>query len=98
MRLKDRLRAFLHPVDHLPAPPTLEGRVEALEAKIAALEALQLDRELQWTETKDKLLRYLKRVQELDRRHGGAGNGSDDGHAAALAQVLALKYPKRGGE
>jgi hypothetical protein len=96
MRLKDRLRAFLHPVDHLPAPPTLVARLEALEAKLAALETLQLDRELQWTETKDKLLRYLKRVQELDRRHGSNSGGEGDAHASALAQVLALKYPKRG--
>lgn len=72
-----------------------------LRSKVEQLEGLQLDRELQWTETKDKLLRYLKRVQELDRR-AGEEPGGNAARAAQLAKVLETKFPhgtppRRGG-
>lgn len=72
----------------------LADTLHALEARVAELESLQLQRELLWRETQDKLLRYLKRVQEVERREGTGGNGS---RAALMAAKFGRRSTSEGG-
>jgi hypothetical protein len=66
--------------------------VRELRAAVAALDAVQLDREVQWTETKDQVLRHLKRVQAI-RQH----QEEDKPDNGLVARVLASKFPRSGG-
>ncbi len=81
-------------------PPEASGAIEATQAEVRALrervEALERQRgalELHVTEATEKMLRYLKRVQELTRRGESAepSAGGDD----VLAEVLSRKFPRR---
>jgi len=83
-RLKNALQAA-------EAAQTLQVEVRELAGKIEALEAVQLAREVQWTETKDQVLRHLKRVQAV-RQHQDA-----DPAAELRNQLIARKFPRTGG-
>jgi hypothetical protein len=63
-RLSAALRAFRSAGRDLPAPETLEG----VAGRVAALEDIQVRRELEWAETKSALDRMLKRFAALDQR------------------------------
>lgn len=90
MWLPARLRNAL---ESLEAAQKLSVDVAELRGKIEALEALQLEREVQWTETKDQVLRHLKRVQAV-RQHLEAKEA--DPTRPSQATVLAMKY-RQGG-
>lgn len=64
----------------------LADTLAELTRRVADLEALQVSREIEWKETRDKLLRHLKRVSELDRRTG-------DGGSPARRALLSAKFP-----
>lgn len=68
----------------------LADTLRKLEARVGELESLQVSREIEWRETRDKLLRYLKRVSEVERR-----TGTDD--SPARRRLLALKFPNSTG-
>lgn len=90
MWLPARLRNAL---ESLETAQNLAAEVGELRGKIEALEALQLDREVQWTETKDQVLRHLKRVQAI-RQHQEAAE--EPSSRPSQATVLAMKYGKGG--
>ena len=90
MWLPARLRNAL---ESLETAQNLRVEVQELRAAVAALEAVQLDREVQWTETKDQVLRHLKRVQAV-RAHQDA---KDEPNGDLVARVLASKFPRSGG-
>jgi len=90
MWLPKRLRDLL---GSLEKAQNLSVDVGELRTKIEALEALQLDREVQWTETKDQVLRHLKRVQAI-RQHQEA---EEPAQSPVVAQLLARKFPRNGG-
>jgi hypothetical protein len=82
------------------AVATLATEVADLRTKVDGLDALQVDREIAWKETRDKLLRYLKRVQELDRRENGGDDESRESanpRTAQIAAILGMKFPKKEG-
>jgi hypothetical protein len=87
MWLPARLRNVL---ESLEAAQSLQVEVHELRGKIEALEALQLEREVQWTETKDQVFRHMKRVQAI-RQHADA---AEDPERPSLAAVIAAKYRK----
>lgn len=89
MWLPARLRGLL---ESLESAQKLSVDVGELREKIEALEALQLEREIQWTETKDQVLRHLKRVQAI-RQHQEA---NEEPGRPSQATVLAMKYGKGG--
>jgi len=76
-------------------PNDLADTLHGLSRRVASLEDIQLRRELEWTETRDKLLRYLKRLQELDRRQGGTEVGPS--WKESRQRLMAAKFPKREG-
>lgn len=86
--LPARLRSVL---ESLETAQNLQGEVQALQGKIEALEALQLDREVQWTEAKDQIFRHMKRVQAI-RQHAS----EPDTGAELRNQLIARKFPKGG--
>lgn len=88
MWLLTRLKNALESAE---AAQNLQGEVQELHAKVVALEAAQLDREVQWTETKDQVLRHLKRVQAI-RQH----SQEPDTGAELRNQLIARKFPKGG--
>jgi len=90
MWLPARLRNALESIE---TAQNLQVEVQELRAAVAALEAVQLDREVQWTETKDQVLRHLKRVQAI-RQHQEEADKPDNG---LVARVLASKFPRSGG-
>lgn len=90
MWLPARLRGLL---ESLQSAQKLSVDVGELREKIEALEALQLEREIQWTETKDQVLRHLKRVQAI-RQHQEAAEAEPG--RPSQATVLAMKYGKGG--
>ena len=71
----------------------LRAEVAQLAAHVRDLDALQVSRELTFRELSDKALKYLKRVQELDRRES-LEHAGDDGDL--MAEVLRRKFPRRG--
>lgn len=88
MWLLTRLRNALESAE---AAQSLQAEVRELTGKIEALEALQTDREVQWTEAKDQIFRHMKRVQAI-RQHA-----SEPDHGAELRnQLIARKFPKGG--
>lgn len=90
MWLPARLRNVL---GSLEKAQNLADEVQGLRAAVEALEAVQLEREVQWTETKDQLLRHLKRVQAIKQHQSQADDRSD-----LVAHVLARKFPRSGGQ
>jgi hypothetical protein len=90
MWLPTKLRSAL---ESLETAQNLQAEVQGLREKIEALEALQLDREVQWTETKDQVLRHLKRVQAV-RQHLEGDAPAEDPTRPSIAQVIAAKYKK----
>lgn len=88
MWLPARLRNVL---ESLEAAQSLLGEVGELRTKIEALEALQLEREVQWTETKDQVFRHMKRVQAI-RQHQEAAEPEG---RPTLAAVIAAKYSRK---
>lgn len=67
----------------------------ALEARVRALEDLQLKREVEWAETSEKLLRYLRRISAVEQRAAEReGGASSDPVTTAL---LRSKYPHANG-
>lgn len=69
----------------------LRGEIAQLRAQVRDLDALQVSREMTFRELSDKALKYLKRVQELDRREQLDGAGEDD----LVSEVLRRKFPRR---
>jgi hypothetical protein len=88
MWLPAKLRSAL---ESLETAQNLSVDVGELRGKIEALEAVQLERELQWTETKDQVLRHLKRVQAI-RQH----QLEPDLGAELRKQLIARKFPRGG--
>lgn len=88
MWLLTRLRNALESAE---AARSLQAEVKELTGKIEALEALQTDREVQWTEAKDQIFRHMKRVQAI-RQH----SQEPDLGAELRNQLIARKFPNRG--
>lgn len=70
----------------------LRGEIAQLRAQVRDLDALQVSREMTFRELSDKALKYLKRVQELDRREQLENGAGDDD---VLGEVLRRKFPRR---
>jgi hypothetical protein len=96
------LFGFLRRKRASPVPPVAPDKLEALEGILAQIRR-ELDelkgsealRELQHRELTDKVLRYMKRIQEVERRAEERANGQSGGSRAALAaRILDLKFPK----
>lgn len=87
-----RLFGFLRP------HRTLVGQVEALEKRLAELEAVQLNRELQFEETRSRIQRYLSRIAALDQKAKDREGESPSRNGHDLKELIRLKYPKLGGE
>lgn len=68
----------------------LREEVAQLRAQVRELDGLQLSREMTFRELSDKALKYLKRVQELQRR--GETSESDQSEQVSR-HLLALKFP-----
>lgn len=101
MRLKGFLRAFFGGSNHPPAPPAvpipseflkLSEQIAALTLRVEALDGLQVTREAEWAETRDKLLRWLKRSQELDSRQRRELETAAP-RTALVSAVLQSKFP-----
>lgn len=78
--------------------PDLSDTLQAVADRVDALERTQLGHELEWRETRDKLLRYLKRVQEIERRETPATNGPRGASRALLAAKFGRGDHNHGGE
>jgi len=77
----------------------LADTLRKLEGRVGELEALQVSREIEWKETKDKLLRHLKRVQELERRSTQDETNPTGYAGMARDAVLRAKFGRNtGGE
>ena len=91
--LRERLgaawRAFRAPGSHPVAVRTLH----ALEDRVAALEDIQVRRELEWAETKSALDRMIKRYNALDQRARAreGENGSAPRNRDQLREVMRQK-------
>lgn len=96
MGIWSRLFSRQPPSDTCTHPFVDPEAFQALAKRVEELERIQLDRELQWTETKDKLLRYLKRVQELDRRDQPQEPETPAGRPS-LSSVISAKFPRQTG-
>ena len=72
--------------------PLLHGleEVRALRDALDALEGQQLAREIEWRETKDQVMRHLKRVQAVE----GARKDAPD---PTTQRLLELKFGARHG-
>lgn len=75
-----------------PEPDTTED----LLRRVRELEAVQLEREVEWAKVKDSMLRYLKRAAAIEQRSRDRdeleGNGARDPVQATLLQ---MKFPPR---
>jgi len=69
LRLRERVRAFLH-----PNPPE-HVALSALQERVALLEAREVAHDVAWSEAKDQIARHLKRVSEVERRAKNRDNG-----------------------
>lgn len=77
----------------LETAQNLQGEVRELRQAVEALEGEQLRREMEWRETKDQVLRHLKRVQAIKQHEDAA---VEEPGRPSQATVLAMKY-NRGG-
>lgn len=84
-------RAFRNALESLQSAQLLAAEVTVLRQQVEALEATQLDREVQWTEAKDQIFRHMKRVQAI-RQHAS----EPDTGAELRNQLIARKFPKGG--
>jgi hypothetical protein len=75
----------------------LLSRQEACERAVRDLADVQVSREAAFTKLRDDVLRYFKRIQELDRRGINASSDDDAPRAAAIERVLQMKA-LRGGK
>lgn len=72
-----------HLVRRLRAPRIVDlgqvdqDSVQALTHRLEALESMQLQRDLQWHETRDQISRHLKRIAAIDQRRRMAGDDPD---------------------
>lgn len=87
-----RLFAFLRPDQRLA------DQVQALSAKVAELEASELQRELRTVELHDQIKRMLARMdthwqRQKDREEGPTDSAPDD----VTRMLLRAKYPKANG-
>lgn len=90
--LKAALRHDLPPAGEIPAADTLR----ALESRLAALEDIQVRRELEWAETKSALDRMLKRAAALDQRAREREPERNGRHATVEALLKAKGLLKEG--
>jgi hypothetical protein len=96
--IRDRLIRLLG--GHLAPPDHGEPRAEivALEARVRALEDVQLKRELEWAEVSEKLLRYIKRISAVDERaRQREEQQSPQSTDPVTLALLRSKYPQSGG-
>jgi len=91
MWLPARLRGFL---ESLESHQKLVVDLGELREKIEALEALQLSREVQWSEARDQIYRHLKRANAI-KQHQDKQDEAESGRPSQ-ATVLAMKYGKGG--
>jgi lipoate-protein ligase A len=70
--------------------------VEQLRERLTALEQLQTGREIEWADTRERLLKYLRRVEGRAARDKQLADAQDP-MASARATALALKFPNRAG-
>lgn len=68
----------------------LRAEIDALSDDLEKHKADELAMALEWRETRDKLLRYLKRIQEVESR----GGGEDKGARAARDLVMQMKFQR----
>lgn len=73
---------------------SLVQEVFALKARVTELEEVQLRREVEWRETKDQVLRHLKRINAVKQHEDAreAASQSGDHERPPVAAVLAAKY------
>ena len=89
MWLPARLRGLL---GSLESAQKLSVDVRELRAQVEALEALQLTREVQWSEARDQIYRHLKRANAIKQHQDAA----EESGRPSQATVLAMKY-RNGG-
>jgi hypothetical protein len=85
-------RVLRDALESLESAQNLAGEVQGLRDQVAALEALQLEREGQWTETKAQVFRHLKRIQATK----GYDLAQEENGRPSAATVLAMKYRNPG--
>jgi hypothetical protein len=85
-------RVLRNALESLERAEKLAGEVQGLREQIAALDALQLEREGQWTETKAQVFRHLKRIQATK----GYDLSQEETGRPSAATVLAMKYRNQG--
>ena len=88
-----RLFAFLRP------DRKLAGQVEALEARLAVLEAQQHPAKLmEWVELQERLSRYLSRITAVESRLKEREKGGEQGKPDPVTlAVLRSKFPQSNG-
>lgn len=93
------LLGWLRKRDRRPGDTPTRAEFAALTARLEALDAVQLQRELEWTEIRDQLTRQLGRMAAYAQRDRARRDGESDNGTASLRELLAVKYPKLlGGE
>lgn len=86
-----RLFAFLRP-DH-----RLVEQVQALDARLAQLEAQELQRELTTRELHDTIKRMLARMDTHHQREKQKEQITESGPDDVTRALLRAKYPRNGG-
>jgi hypothetical protein len=81
-------------------PPTDHGEPEpaptSLEARVRELEAIQLQREIEWAAVSEKLQRYLKRISAVEGRAAAREEGGGE-LAPQTRALLQMKFPQQKG-
>jgi hypothetical protein len=76
----------------------LAGQVQALETRLAALEAVQHPARLQeWHELREQLARYLARIQTVEARAAAREKGTTAPADPVTLAVLRSKFPQQSG-
>ncbi|MGH2824465.1 MAG: hypothetical protein ACRDLY_15910 [Thermoleophilaceae bacterium] len=76
----------------------ISASVEPLREDFRKLADRQVEREMAFTETRDAVLRHLKRLDELTRRREQLEQSAgQDEPLRATAELLRMKFPKQGG-
>jgi DNA repair ATPase RecN len=71
--------------------------VQQLKDRLTALEELQTRRELEWTDTRERLLKYLRRIEGRAAREKQLEEEAADPMALARRTALQLKFPRNNG-
>lgn len=71
--------------------------VEQLAERVTALEQLQTQREIEWADTRDRLLKYLRRIEGRAAREKQLEEETADPMALARRTALQLKFPRNNG-